>query len=231
MTNREADAARSVSARPDLCLRRSPRPPATYASQIALFTASGYPDLMNRSVPDVSSAYANTAVPSTLDRSTYPPVGLAAQLSWPGSLHAVRLIRALIPITSSAQSGLRRRPWSVRSQAIGEELQRTTRRVSFPEGAVLELHCLRRAESAKLARACWSGSSGGHHSSPGTAQPGAPLDGPSHSAARLRTSIALSPFASPFWPLHAASDLMECPPARSLILRSLADTEPSDRCR
>ncbi len=85
-------------------------------------------------------------------------------------------------------------------------------RCSAPTGrvrsrvVVLALHCLRRADSAKLARACGSGSSGGHHPSPGTAQPAAPLDGQSHSAAPLRASISLSPFALPSRPLHAASD-------------------------
>jgi hypothetical protein len=39
-----------------------------------------------------------------------------------------------------------------------------------------------------------------------TAQPAIPLDGKSHSAAPLRASISLSPFAMPSRPLHAASE-------------------------
>ncbi len=39
-----------------------------------------------------------------------------------------------------------------------------------------------------------------------TAQPAIPLDGQTHSAAALRASISLSPFAPPSRPLHAASE-------------------------
>ncbi len=49
--------------------------------------------------------------------------------------------------------------------------------------AGVAVHCQRKADSAKLAHVCWSGSSDGHHPYLGTAQPAAPNDGPSHSAA------------------------------------------------
>ncbi len=47
----------------------------------------------------------------------------------------------------------------------------------------IALHCQRRADSAKLLHECRSGSSDGHHPYLGTAQPTAPNDGKSHSAA------------------------------------------------
>ncbi len=64
------------------------------------------------------------------------------------------------------------------------------------------LHCQPRADSAKLAHECRSGSSDGHHPYLGTAQPVPPSDGKSHSAASatganfivaLRSAVPASP--------------------------------------
>ena len=62
----------------------------------------------------------------------------------------------------------------------------------------LALHCPQRADSAKLVHVCGSGSSGGHHPSPGTAQPLYAADGHllpaayaagAHSIVTLRISV------------------------------------------
>jgi hypothetical protein len=66
----------------------------------------------------------------------------------------------------------------------------------------LALHCPRRADSAKLAHVCWSGSSGGHHPSPGTAQPLYAADGhllPAVCATGANSIVALR-FAVPASP-------------------------------
>jgi hypothetical protein len=66
----------------------------------------------------------------------------------------------------------------------------------------LALHCRRRADSAKLARVCGSGSSGGHHPSLGTAQPLYSADGHllpavcavgANSIVALRSAVPASP--------------------------------------
>jgi hypothetical protein len=66
----------------------------------------------------------------------------------------------------------------------------------------LALHCPRRADSAKLIHVCGSGSSGGHHPSPGTAQPLYAADGhllPAVCAAGANSIVALR-FAVPASP-------------------------------